>query len=299
MIHTLLLVDDEPFNLELMSEQLADAGYKTVAAESGEAAWTLLQDESQQFSAVLLDKMMPGMNGFELLRRIKQTPRLEFLPVVMQTAVGTASSIQEGLSAGVFYYLTKPFTREILLAVVTAAVSHWDRHAHFKALTEQQIDALLHLNTAQFRLKTYQQAQNVTSLLAHTCPQPGRVATGLFELFVNAIEHGNLGLSYDEKSRLQYEGRWEAELERRLDDPEWGHRQVDVRFDRFADRIEFQIQDQGAGFDWQPYLESSPTLINETHGRGIMIAQRLAFDAMEYLGNGNCVRATVYLNDTP
>lgn len=298
MIHTLLLVDDEPFNLELMSEQLADAGYKTVSAESGEAAWTLLQDEDQQFSAVLLDKMMPGMNGFELLRRIKQTPRLEFLPVVMQTAVGTPASIQEGLSAGVFYYLTKPFTREILLAVVTAAVSHWDRHAHFKALTEQQIDALTHLNTAQFRLKTYQQAQNVTSLLAHTCPQPGRVATGLFELFVNAIEHGNLGLSYEEKSRLQYEGQWEAELERRLNAPDWGSRQVDVRFDRFTDRIEFLIQDQGTGFEWQPYLESSPALINETHGRGIMIAQRLAFDAMEYLGNGNCVRATVYLSDT-
>lgn len=76
MIHTLLLVDDEPFNLELMSEQLEDAGYKTVTADSGEAAWNVLQQEEHRFSAVLLDKMMPGMNGFELLRRIKQSPQL-------------------------------------------------------------------------------------------------------------------------------------------------------------------------------------------------------------------------------
>lgn len=297
MIHTLLLVDDEPFNLELMSEQLEDAGYKTVTADSGEAAWNVLQQEEHRFSAVLLDKMMPGMNGFELLRRIKQSPQLEFLPVIMQTAVGTAASIQESLSAGVFYYLTKPFTREMLLAVVSAAVSHWDRHSHFKALSEQQIDALLHLNSARFRIKTYQQAQNITSLLAHSCPQPGRAATGLFELFVNAIEHGNLGLTYDEKSRLQYEGRWEAELEHRLADPTLGSRHVDVRFERYDDQIEFVIQDQGEGFDWQPYIESNATLINEMHGRGIMIAQRLAFDTMEYLGNGNCVRASIFLSD--
>lgn len=298
MTHTLLLVDDEPFNLELMAEQLEDAGYRVATADSGEAGWALLQnEENPQFAAVLVDKMMPGMNGFELLRRIKQSPQLEFLPVVMQTAVGTAASIQEGLSAGAFYYLTKPFTREMLLAVVSAAVSHWDRHSHFKALSEQQIDALLHLNEATFRMRTYPEAQNITSLLAHTCPQPGKVATGLFELLVNAIEHGNLGLSYDEKTKLQHEGVWEKVLEERLASSDWGKRQVSVQFKRTAERVDFVIADEGDGFDWRPYTEHDPALIHSSHGRGIMIAERLAFDSIEYLDKGNVVRATVYLTE--
>lgn len=297
MTHTLLLVDDEPFNLELMAEQLEDVGYQVVTADSGEAGWALLQNEENRFAAVLVDKMMPGMNGFELLRRIKQSSELEFLPVVMQTAVGTAASIQEGLSAGAFYYLTKPFTREMLLAVVSAAVSHWDRHSHFKALSEQQIDALLHLNDATFRMRTYQEAQNITSLLAHTCPQPGKVATGLFELLVNAIEHGNLGLSYDEKTRLQNDGVWEKVLEERLASKAWGHRQVSIQFKRTDERVDFVIEDEGDGFEWHPYTEHDPALIHQTHGRGIMIAERLAFDTLEYVGKGNVVRASVFLTE--
>ncbi|UGA40415.1 response regulator [Chromobacterium haemolyticum] len=110
MPHKLLLVDDEPFNLELMAELLQDAGHEVVQAEDGETALAILQREGETFSTVLLDKMMPGISGFDVLRRIKSEPRLEFLPVIMQTAMGAASSVQEGLAAGAFYYLTKPFS---------------------------------------------------------------------------------------------------------------------------------------------------------------------------------------------
>jgi len=146
----LLLVDDEPFNLELLSELLQDAGYDTVQAEDGETAWQILQQEGETFSAVLLDKMMPGISGFELLRRMKASSKLAFVPAIMQTAVGAAASVQEGLSSGAFYYLTKPFSRDMLLAVVAAAAVHWDRHQHFKELANQQAGALRHMNSASF-----------------------------------------------------------------------------------------------------------------------------------------------------
>lgn len=102
MPHKLLLVDDEPFNLELMAELLQDAGYEVTLAEDGETALDILQREGETFSTVLLDKMMPGISGFDVLKRIKGEPRLEFLPVIMQTAMGAASSVQEGLAAGAF-----------------------------------------------------------------------------------------------------------------------------------------------------------------------------------------------------
>lgn len=289
MSHKLLLVDDEPFNLELMTELLEDAGYEVETAESGEEAWSKLESDGERYSTILLDKMMPGISGFEVLRRIKSTPRLEFLPVIMQTAVGAAASVQESLAAGAFYYLTKPFSREMLQAVVEAAVSHWDRHAHFRELANQQIEALGFMCEARFCVRTHQEAQWITALLAKACPHPERVATGLFELLVNAIEHGNLALSYQEKTRLQAAGQWEAELERRLADPELGARRVCVEFRHETSDIHLLITDQGDGFDWQHFIDTESISYLESHGRGILIARKLSFDAVQYLGKGNQV----------
>ncbi|AXK39191.1 response regulator [Crenobacter cavernae] len=290
MSHTVLLVDDEPFNLELLAEQLEDAGYRTVTSGSGEDAWRRLNEDGASYSAVLLDKMMPGLCGVELLRRIKDTPRLECLPVVLQTAVSSAASVQAGLAAGAFYYLSKPFTREMLLAAVGAAVGHRDRLAHLKARSEQQVDALQHLADARFTLRTHDEAQQLAALLAHACPQPGRVATGLFELLVNAIEHGNLELSFEEKARRQDEGTWEAELEKRLAEPVRGVRRVTLAFERLADRLRFTVSDEGRSFCWQARQGEG-----EACGRGLLIAERLAFDALEYRDKGNSVEATVFL----
>ncbi|CUA87171.1 Response regulator receiver domain/Histidine kinase-like ATPase domain [Gulbenkiania indica] len=293
MAHTLLLVDDEPFNLELMSELLSESGFDVVAVESGEAALQALEQDGQHFSAVLLDKMMPGLSGFDVLRRIKADPTLAFLPVILQTAVGAAASVQEGLAAGAFYYLTKPFSRDMLLAVVEAAVSHWDRYLHFRELAHQQLDALRHLSHAEFAFRTHREAQSVTALLAQACPQPERVATGLFELIVNAIEHGNLGLSYHDKTRLQASGEWEQEVERRLADPAMGERRVRVRYEASTTLRRFWIEDEGEGFDWAPYQEIDPASLIESHGRGILIARRLSFDQLTYHGQGNQVEALV------
>ncbi|MBV8680731.1 MAG: response regulator [Aquitalea sp.] len=297
MTHRLLLVDDEPFNLELLSELLQAAGYDTICAQDGNQAWEILQQQGSTLSTVLLDKMMPGLNGFDVLKRIKNTPELNFLPVIMQTAINSPASVQEGMEAGAFYYLTKPFSRDMLLAVVEAARSHWDRHQAFRELAKQHLDALAHLQQAEFRLRTLKEAQTVTALLARTCQQPEKVATGLFELMVNAIEHGNLAISYQEKTRLQAEGEWEAELERRLNDPELGQREVSITFLRQPGWLNFTIQDMGAGFDWQQYEDSPAASLLASHGRGILIARKLSFDHVEYQGKGNHVVARIRLQD--
>lgn len=291
----LLLVDDEPFNLELLSELLQDAGYDTVQAEDGETAWQILQQEGETFSAVLLDKMMPGISGFELLRRMKASSKLAFVPAIMQTAVGAAASVQEGLSSGAFYYLTKPFSRDMLLAVVAAAAVHWDRHQHFKELANQQAGALRHMNSASFCFRNLLEAQHVTALLARASPEPEKVATGLFELIVNAIEHGNLEVSYEDKTRLQSQDRWESELEKRLADPRLGQRRVWVDMAREAGCLRFTIRDEGQGFDWQNFHDSAPDALLASHGRGILIARRLSFDEVAYQGCGNVVVATTLL----
>ena len=118
----LLIVEDEPILQMIITEILDGLGYELIVVESGEAAWDKLQAEPRLIDAVLLDKMMPGIDGIEVLRRIKQHEQLKGLPVILQTAACSPEQIAEGLFEGAFYYLTKPFKPEVLRALVANAL---------------------------------------------------------------------------------------------------------------------------------------------------------------------------------
>lgn len=292
---TLLLVDDEPFNLEILVEHLTDRGYHVETATNGESAWDSLLVNGDQFDAVLLDRMMPGLNGMEVLKRIKAHPQLSTLPVILQTAHGSPDAVREGMEAGAYYYLTKPFERDILLAIVAAAVAqHQVRGAVRKAST-QPLEGLSLLHDAEFRVSRSEDAQRVSALLGQLCPKPERVALGLSELILNGIEHGNLELGYDDKKQLMQAGRWHDEVDKRLSSPLYDRRQVRVKVARSQDVLRIEITDEGKGFDWQRYLDFDPTRAFDPNGRGISMARVMSFASLEYRGNGNTAVATVLL----
>ena len=116
---------------------------------------------------------------------------------------------------------------------------------------------------------------------------------GLSELLINAIEHGNLGISYAHKNLLKREGSWEAEITRRLSLPEYSGKKATVHFQRRNGLITFTITDQGQGFDWKKYLDFDPERAFDPNGRGIAMAGKIAFSRIEYQGTGNQVIATV------
>jgi len=135
-------------------------------------------------------------------------------------------------------------------------------------------------------------------LLSHACPNPQRVALGLSELLINAVEHGNLDIGYAEKTRLLQKGTWQAEVEHRSQDPALSTRVVRVAFRTLEDYISIAVKDEGKGFDWRPYLDFSPERAFDPHGRGISLARMLSFDALEYFGNGSTVLARLKLQDS-
>lgn len=294
--HRILVVDDEPFNLEILTEHLTDAGYEVVAAEDGQQAWEILQREGDRFDAVLLDRMMPRMDGMEVLARIRQHPEFVALPVIMQTAIGAADSVREGLAAGAYYYLVKPFQRDMLVAIVAAAVGFRREKLRLESMVSEQANACRMLLSADFRLRTLEEARRLTLMLSQACPDPKRVVLGLSELLINAVEHGNLGISYQEKSCLLRQGRWQEEIETRLEKAEYRDRYVTVTFRRGADDVTISITDEGEGFDWLPFLDFSPERAFDVHGRGISVARMLSFDSLEYQGVGNAVVVRVFAN---
>src|SRR5258708_6770596 len=102
----LLIVDDLEDNRRLLSRRFAQRGFETIEAESGTAALDLIGQ--QNFDLVLLDIMMPGINGLEVLRRIRSRHSLERLPVIMVTAKVFSEDIVEALELGANDYIIKP-----------------------------------------------------------------------------------------------------------------------------------------------------------------------------------------------
>jgi DNA-binding NtrC family response regulator len=114
--HSILVVDDTPANIGFLLETLTKAGYRVRVASDGESALEQLQYSPPDL--VLLDVMMPGLDGFETCRRLRQLPKLEQLPVVFMTALSDIQDKVRAFAAGADDYITKPFQHEEVLARV-------------------------------------------------------------------------------------------------------------------------------------------------------------------------------------
>jgi len=290
----ILLVDDEALNLEILLEYFADeTALVPDTAGNGEAAWQMLQTPGDRYQLILLDRMMPDLDGIGLLRRIKNDPRLAGIPVIMQTAANSPEQIREGLEAGAYYYLTKPYRRDDLLAIVHAALADADARHALRRQLNQHIDSLHFLNSGEFSISTIDEAGQLASFIAQACPDPDTAVIGIFELLINGIEHGNLGLSYAEKAVLKREENWRTEIDRRALLPENAGKRVKVSFLRQTEQIVLRVADQGQGFSWQDFLEMDPQRAFDPNGRGIALARMLSFSNICYEGCGNTAVATI------
>ena len=111
-----LVVDDEPIGREMMAENLTYEGYLVVEADSGEAAWDLIDAEPARFHVILLDRLMPDMDGIALLEKMREAH--PGLPVIMMTAFGSVDTAKQALKLGAHDYLLKPIDVDELLVTL-------------------------------------------------------------------------------------------------------------------------------------------------------------------------------------
>jgi DNA-binding response OmpR family regulator len=284
---TILIVDDEPVTLQVIESFLSEQEYKLETVDGGQKALDLLLGEPENYDLVLLDRWMPDVDGIEVMRQIKSHSRLKNLPVIMQTAAKSEEDVVTGLEAGVNYYLTKPYSQRVLRPIIRTALEDRERWTKLQEKLKQSVRVSGLMRNGNFQFQSINEAEQLAVFLSNACPDPGRVITGLTEIFINSVEHGNLGIEYDDKSRLIQNEEWASEVERRLSLPENRKKYVRVLFQNFDRFIKLNVKDEGKGFDWHPFLEIDADRAFDSHGRGIAMARLLSFDSMEYLGNGN------------
>jgi CheY-like chemotaxis protein len=116
----ILIVDDEPLNIKLLGNLLKNAGYSLEFATNGEKALEWMREES--FDLILLDVMMPGMDGFEVCETLKADPMRAHIPIIFLTARSEQEDILKGFEVGGSDYVTKPFNSPELLARIRVQV---------------------------------------------------------------------------------------------------------------------------------------------------------------------------------
>lgn len=123
----ILVVDDVPANVEILSFHLEDEGYEVIEAQSGEQALGILQSSEKEIDLILLDVMMPVMSGLDVLAQVKRNPETDNIPVILVTANADDQNVAEGLDMGAFDYIIKPYSLVVLLARVRAALREKER----------------------------------------------------------------------------------------------------------------------------------------------------------------------------
>jgi len=116
-----LVIDDDPTMIEMVEDFLESHGYHVIPATTGEQALT--KAEISKPDVLILDVMMPGMDGYETCRHLKQDPRLSGVPVIMFTASADPKFQQRAFAAGADFCLSKPFDLERFLNVVSMAAA--------------------------------------------------------------------------------------------------------------------------------------------------------------------------------
>jgi two-component system alkaline phosphatase synthesis response regulator PhoP len=120
MKQTVLVIDDEEDIRELILYNLSKEGFRVECAVSGEAGLELLKGELPDL--IILDLMLPGLDGLEVCRRVKADSRLQHIPIIMVTARGEEPDIVRGLELGADDYVAKPFSPKVLLARVKSVL---------------------------------------------------------------------------------------------------------------------------------------------------------------------------------
>jgi DNA-binding response OmpR family regulator len=289
----ILLIDDEPLVREELGGLLEDEGYDVIRASDGEEGLEIFRREAPDL--VISDVRMPRRDGISVAMVIRH--EAPHVPIAIITGHGSEQMVVDALRAGVTDFLAKPVRVEDL----SAALGRMEAALRLARVPKRGLPQSVHLVESRwvYELENDTSAvpEFVDALINQLASQSElQVLTdlnlALSELITNAIEHGNLALSYEEKSHALEQGALAEIVAARSAEPRYVARRALVTARQKKEEIVIVIKDQGEGFDWRSVpdpLDPSNMLLE--HGRGIFLA-RTAVDEIAYNNVGNEVTIT-------
>lgn len=293
MGHLLIADDEQPIRQLMMDRIPIDLDCRISTAEDGKKAFE--QFKSDPADVILTDIRMPEMSGLELVCKVKRLdPTVQF---ILMSGHGDNEDIVRALRLGTSDFFTKPFDMIALIDSIERAFKRIRDRSRRGIVRSHLVREQLHFELPNDVEIVPQIISELTSMLDNDPGIPRMeiddIRASLHEIILNAIEHGNLEISYGEKSKLmESPENWQHEVRRRAADTAYRNRSVTIHCYNTADKIEFTISDCGQGFDYSR-IPKPAEMLHSLHGRGIMIA-RVHMDEVNYNDKGNQVTLVKY-----
>lgn len=289
----ILLLDDEDVVRDELGGLLEEEGYAVITGKDGEEGMRLFREH--QPDMIITDVRMPHRDGLDVTRAVRREK--PGIPIVVITGHGSESMAIQALRLGVVDFIKKPVKFEELVA----ALGRMEGHRRVRGPRTPDFPKsvkLLESNWVYTMANDLDAVPDFVDLLLDQCAGDLdrapvlELSLALRELIINAVEHGNLGLNYDDKTRALESGDLDGMLTRRAEMAEYRDRKVTVLIQRRERQLVIHIQDEGMGFDWRSLPDpTDPLNLLSIHGRGILLA-RLSSDELEFNGTGNGVVVT-------
>jgi CheY-like chemotaxis protein/anti-sigma regulatory factor (Ser/Thr protein kinase) len=282
----ILVVDDQETLRALLSRLLIREGFEPIEAADGEQAVALFKSESPL--VVVSDIMMPRMDGLSLLHEIKRIDRNA--TVILMTGQGNEDVLLDALRGGATNFFKKPFNIRDLINEIRKVVEF-----RLEAARSTLFSPFLHEETKRFVIPSAESAyfpiiNQITLQLPCLLPE-GEILNlkiGIEEMIANAVEHGNLGITFEEKNRAIEEGGLAELMAERGRASDAAGRRVHVESRLTLESFEISIGDEGQGFAWRDLPEVAPESLLSYNGRGIFLT-KIYFDDVLYNDAGNGV----------
>ncbi len=285
----ILVVEDDEATREVMMMGLRGLGHETAVASDGRAGLQLFNAFKPDI--IFADIQMPVMNGLEMLEKLRKIDN-EAL-VIINTTLDSPEYTLQALRLKANDYLIKPVLIRDIVAILekySDVLQHRTMDREVLGMISRRELCMEIGNDLTLLGKIVDRLLLETEAAVKPNDRLG-IRLGLMEILINAIEHGNLAISYEEKSHAIESGPdgLERLVEMRMHTSPYCERRVKIEFSLTRERCEWRVTDQGSGFDFENLPDpNDPENLVKCHGRGIMLA-RLQFDECSFLGNGNQV----------
>lgn len=289
VLKTLIVLTQDTTALEEIQQRCKEQKLITKTDQNEQGVLNLMKNEMGLITSLILDWDLPKDLIKPFLQEIRSTPKWHPIPIIMISESMSEDKMREGMEAGIFHYVDKQHISEGLPNVLKKTIKDYNYYLyHVEKVKSSRLSSLA--QSGRFRFRTLKEGYEVADWLANICEGTrDDIVVGFIELVVNAIEHGNLHIGYDEKSAMLKEGNYVQALIDRMNLPQYKDKFVTVDFERRENETVFTIKDEGKGFNWEKYLEFDKKRLFDAHGRGIAMSKKLYFDSLKYHGNGNTV----------
>ncbi|MBN1220640.1 MAG: response regulator transcription factor [Anaerolineae bacterium] len=229
MPEKILVIDDDPFLLQLIETGLGTGGYQVVVASNGEEGLRLLDETKPHL--VVLDIMMPDMSGWQVCIHIRQ---VSTVPIIMLTALGSQADIVRGLRAGADDYLVKPFLKDELLARVSAVLRRASMPPTSSTVPLRFGDGELVIDPTERRVMVNGEETDLTprefELLLFMAQRPGRILS----------------------AEYIFENVWPYDSETNLENVKWYVWRLRKKVEKNPSHPRYLITERGVGYRFTP-----------------------------------------------